>query len=114
MQDEVPDEERLKALDERVAVLERLVLRLTAPGNHAVAVQNSKRQRLTAGQAVLQVMTDNDRALTTLEIEVMARRLLGRPLSKQSTKRYLADLVRSNVVERVGRDLYSLADQVIR
>jgi hypothetical protein len=67
-----------------------------------------------AGQAILHVMKKSDRTLTTLEIEVMAGRLLGRSLSKQSVRRYLAGAVQSNEVDRAAKDVYRLADHVKR
>jgi hypothetical protein len=82
-------QDKLKALDGRLTLIERLVARLTPVAGE----QKPKRRKQTVRQAILQVMTDNRRSLSTLEIEIMAGRLLGRPLSKQSVSRYLAGAV---------------------
>jgi hypothetical protein len=115
MRDKTTDESRFAALDERISVLERLVLRFgLVDADAAIAGPQSARKRLTVGQAILQVMKENDRNLTTPEIEVMAGRLLGRPLSKQSVDRYLTTAARSNEVERVAKGTYRHPDRAMR
>jgi hypothetical protein len=115
MGDKTTHESRFAALDERISVLERLVLRFgLVDADAAIAGPQSARKRLTVGQAILQVMKENDRNLTTPEIEVMAGRLLGRPLSKQSVERYLTTAAGSNGVKRIAKGIYRLADHVKR
>jgi hypothetical protein len=115
MQDEVPDEESSRHSMSALPSLSALSYDLhLSPAIMLLRSKNPSGKSRTASQAILQVMKDNDRALTVLAIELMAGRLLGRPLSRQSIRRYLAGLIRSNTVERAAKDLYRLTDHVKR
>ncbi len=111
-------EKQTAALEKRIAAVEQLCLNLllTEKVDQTTAKQSSisTPRTPTVKEAIIQALKESDRNLTTLEIEVMAGRLLGRPLSKQAVSRYLAVAARSNEVERVTEGLYRIADCSMR
>jgi hypothetical protein len=107
--------EDLAKLEKRIAVLERLTLRLVAENDDRLSPPPVQPKRsatkLTVKRAIIQVLDDTGRSMRVAEIQPPIEKLMGRHVSRQMVLTALGAGVQNNEVKRVARGVYRRVDQ---
>ena len=99
------------ALENRIAVLERLCLKLllTEEVDQTTTERSSilPPRTTTVKEAVFQALKEGERSMRVHEIRVIVERLTQREVPKSTIRQYLSRGVQASRVKRIARDLYA-------
>ena len=103
--------EDIASLEERVATLERLFLKLALKLDEPTESMSSHlppTRKLSVRDAVVEVLREGDRSMGVHEIKVRVERITGRQVSISTVRQRLASAAQAKQIKRTAKGVYSL------